>query len=70
MKLTELKSHLARHPNLNIRFALPNGEQVAAHAHVTEVALIDKKFVDCGGTFVQIRFVVCKVGSPMTSTIG
>src|SRR6478672_10813298 len=51
MKLTELKSHLARHPDLNIRFALPNGKQVAAHAHVTEVALIDKKFIDCGGTF-------------------
>jgi uncharacterized protein DUF6428 len=51
MKLTELKAHLIRHPDLNIRFALPNGDQVAAQAHVTEVALIDKKFVDCGGTF-------------------
>ncbi len=51
MKLAELKSHLAQHPDLNIRFALPNREQVPAHAHVTEVALIAKKFVDCGGTF-------------------
>src|SRR3954447_22197634 len=51
MKLTELKSHLAQHPDLNVRFALPDGQQVHAHAHVTEVALIEKKFVDCGGTF-------------------
>jgi uncharacterized protein DUF6428 len=51
MKLAELKSHLSQHPGLNIRFTLPNGQQVPAHAHVTEVALIDKKFVDCGGTF-------------------
>jgi hypothetical protein len=51
MKLTELKSYLSQHPELHIRFALPNGDSVPAHAHVTEVALIDKKFVDCGGTF-------------------
>src|SRR4051812_28778224 len=51
MKLTELKSQLVKYPNLNIRFRLPNGDPIPAHAHVTEVALIDKKFVDCGGTF-------------------
>jgi hypothetical protein len=50
MKLTELKSELERHPAANIRFALPNGETIPAHAHVTEVARIDKRFVDCGGT--------------------
>ena len=50
MKLTELKAGLARHPDLNLRFILPNGAMVPAHAHVTEVARIDKRFVDCGGT--------------------
>jgi hypothetical protein len=30
---------------------LSNGEFVPRHAHVTEAARIDKKFVDCGGTF-------------------
>lgn len=50
MKLTELKASLARHPDLNLRFILPNGEFVPAHAHVTEVGRIDKRFVDCGGT--------------------
>ncbi|HEY2081451.1 MAG TPA: DUF6428 family protein [Verrucomicrobiae bacterium] len=50
MKLTELKSALNKHPEATVRFALPNGEQVPAHAHVTEVARIDKRFIDCGGT--------------------
>ncbi len=50
MKLNELKAALARHPEANVRFVLPNGESVPAHAHVTEVARIDKRFVDCGGT--------------------
>ena len=50
MKLVELKNHLSRNPAANIRFHLPNGEFVPAHAHVTEVARIDKRFVDCGGT--------------------
>ena len=51
MKLTELKSQLSKHPGLNVRFQLANGDLIPAHAHVTEVALMDKKFVDCGGTF-------------------
>jgi hypothetical protein len=50
MKLIELKTHLGAHPDANIRFLLPNGEYVPIHAHVTEVARIDKRFVDCGGT--------------------
>ena len=29
---------------------LPNGDSLPAHAHVTEVARIDKRFIDCGGT--------------------
>jgi len=51
MQLTELKQHLAANADRNIRFRLPNEQSVGAHAHVTEVARIDKKFVDCGGTF-------------------
>jgi hypothetical protein len=51
MKLNELKAHLAKYPDLNIRFQLSTSITIPAHAHVTEVALIDKKFVDCGGTF-------------------
>ena len=50
MKLTTFKETLAKHPDLNLRFVLPDGARVPAHAHVTEVARIDKRFVDCGGT--------------------
>ena len=50
MKLSELKQSLNRHPGANVRFLLPDGNSVPAHAHVTEVARIDKHFVDCGGT--------------------
>jgi len=32
------------------RWALPDGSLVPAHAHVTEVALMTRRFVDCGGT--------------------
>jgi hypothetical protein len=50
MKLNELKTALAQHPEATIRFLLPHGESVPAHAHVTEVARIEKRFIDCGGT--------------------
>jgi hypothetical protein len=32
-----------------LRWTLPNGDSVPAHAHVTEVALMTRRFVDCGG---------------------
>jgi hypothetical protein len=50
MKLLELQNELSKQPTANLRFALPNGETIPAHAHVTEVARIDKRFIDCGGT--------------------
>lgn len=50
MKLTQLKSDLGKRPDANLRFILPNRESIPAHAHVTEVARIDKRFIDCGGT--------------------
>lgn len=51
MKLSELKKILAEHPDARLRFWLPNGEFAPAHVHVTEVARVDKRFIDCGGTF-------------------
>ena len=56
MKLSELKNHLSRQPDMNLRFRLPDGNLVPAHAHVTEVARIDKRFVDCGGTLRNDAF--------------
>lgn len=53
MKIAELKAALGNHADHVVRFELPNGASVPAHAHVTEVARIDKHFVDCGGTIRQ-----------------
>lgn len=50
MKITELKTELSKRPSAHLRFTLPSGEVIPAHAHVTEVARVDKRFIDCGGT--------------------
>ncbi len=50
MKLSQLKQVLAQHFQRNIRFVLPTGSKIPPHAHVTEVARLDKRFIDCGGT--------------------
>jgi hypothetical protein len=50
MKLHELKNVLTQNPAAQVRFRLPNGDFTPAHIHVTEVARIDKHFIDCGGT--------------------
>lgn len=48
MNLTELKQHLSSADTL--RFLRPDGTPVAEHAHVTEVGVITRRFIDCGGT--------------------
>jgi hypothetical protein len=50
MKLSDLKNILAAQPQARLRFLLPNGAFAPAHVHVTEVARVDKRFIDCGGT--------------------
>jgi hypothetical protein len=50
MILSELKNLLARAGGALVRFRLPDGELVAPHAHITEVGLVTKSFIDCGGT--------------------
>ena len=50
MLLSELKKVLAVNAGRVIRFILPTGSKIPPHAHVTEVARIDKQFIDCGGT--------------------
>ncbi|WP_433835750.1 DUF6428 family protein [Flavobacterium anhuiense] len=47
MKLSEVKQIL---PTLdNVEFQLENGTFVPEHFHVTEVGVITKHFIDCGG---------------------
>ncbi|MGB4773789.1 MAG: DUF6428 family protein [Daejeonella sp.] len=48
MKLSEIKTILSTVNTVN--FVLPNGTFVPEHFHVTEVGLVTKHFIDCGGT--------------------
>lgn len=48
MKLSEVKQLLNTADSVN--FQLENGTQVPEHFHVTEVGVITKHFIDCGGT--------------------
>lgn len=47
MKLSEIKQHLASAESVN--FKLEDGTMVPEHFHVTEVGIITKDFIDCGG---------------------
>src|SRR4051812_8659892 len=65
MKLSELQSILEKHPETFPRFILPDGDLIPAHAHITEVALVVRQFVDCGGVTGREKKIVLQthVGS-------
>lgn len=48
MKLSAVKQAL-EHLN-EVVFVMPDGKRVPEHFHVTEVGLVTKHFIDCGGT--------------------
>lgn len=48
MKLSQIKQHLQTAEGVN--FKLENGTYVPEHFHVTEIGIITKHFIDCGGT--------------------
>jgi len=48
MKISALKKHLSEVSTIG--FKLPDGQLIPVHFHVTEVGLINKHFIDCGGT--------------------
>ncbi|WP_312334816.1 DUF6428 family protein [Sphingobacterium sp.] len=55
MKLSKIKEIL---PALdNVEFQLENGTFVPEHFHVTEVGVITKHFIDCGGTIRNEKVV-------------
>jgi len=55
MKLSEIKEIL---PKLdNVEFQLENGTFVPEHFHVTEIGIITKHFIDCGGTIRKEKVV-------------
>lgn len=47
MILNELKKLLQSTDSL--RFRLPNGDFIPEHFHITEVGIVHKDFIDCGG---------------------
>lgn len=49
MNYSALQSLLRAHPDSLPRFVLPDGESIPAHAHITEVGHVAKRFIDCGG---------------------
>jgi Family of unknown function (DUF6428) len=49
MTLDDLQSTLLAHPEHAFQLQLPRGEAVPVSFHVTEVARIEKRFIDCGG---------------------
>ena len=50
MKTSEFKTQLEKHAGHELRFVLPDGDVIPAHAHITEAGRVDKTFIDCGGT--------------------
>ncbi|MFA9388361.1 MAG: DUF6428 family protein [Prolixibacteraceae bacterium] len=48
MKLSAIKAQLQNISEL--KFQLPDGTLVPRHFHVTEVGMITKNFIDCGGS--------------------
>jgi hypothetical protein len=48
MTLEQIKKHLSTAEAVN--FELQNGTPVPEHFHVTEVGVVTKHFIDCGGT--------------------
>jgi hypothetical protein len=50
MTLRDFRETLAAGPGLGLRFRLPTGGLTPIHLHLTEVARVEKRFIDCGGT--------------------
>ncbi len=55
MKLSDIKNQL--NALSEVVFQLPNGTFVPNHFHVTEVGLITKNFIDCGGTVREEKVI-------------
>jgi hypothetical protein len=66
MKLSEFKIKLESIEN--VQFKLPNGNFVESHIHLTEIAMLSKDFIDCGGTVrseVKVGFQLWKDDADM-----
>lgn len=55
MKLSDVKQALAGAATVN--FKLPDGSTVPQHFHVTEVGLVTRHYIDCGGVERQEQVI-------------
>ena len=51
----DLNNILTLHPELRLKVQLPHGGEVPVSFHITEVGVVQKDFIDCGGTRRQTR---------------
>lgn len=49
MTISHFLDLLRAHPGHTLRFSTPDGWQVPAHFHITELGHLAKSFIDCGG---------------------
>lgn len=61
MKLSAFKAALNRGSDLNLAILLPDGNNVPAHFHITEMGRTEKDFVDCGGKVRHLAFASLQV---------
>jgi hypothetical protein len=50
MNFNQLINLLSEQEDQRMHFALPGNSFIPDHFHITEVGLVQKKFIDCGGT--------------------
>ena len=55
MKLSQFKALLQDNRDKGFRLVLPDRNAVPISFHITEVAFVQKTFVDCGGTLRETR---------------
>lgn len=55
MKLSDVKQILSTLEN--VEFQLESGDFVPEHFHVTEIGMITKNFIDCGGVNLELKIL-------------
>lgn len=59
MLLSQFKSALSQIDT--VRFIKPDGKSVPSHYHLTEVGLVRKSFIDCGGTIREDHSIILQL---------
>ena len=55
MKINDVKEILNKIES--VKFLLPNGDLIPDHFHVTEVGIVTKNFIDCGGVIRNEKLI-------------